>query len=79
MTFWLFALFCIIGWLWIYSVVPETKQQSLEQIQAAGIVYMPIEGEAPHAPIGLAVRKDIRSTPVRNFVALARRQAKAAS
>ena len=32
-TFWLFALFCIVGWVWVYRVVPETKQQSLEQIQ----------------------------------------------
>jgi MFS family permease len=32
-TFWLFALFCAIGWVWVWSVVPETKQQSLEQIQ----------------------------------------------
>jgi MFS transporter, SP family, galactose:H+ symporter len=33
LTFWLFALFCAIGWVWVYRVVPETKQQSLEQIQ----------------------------------------------
>ena len=33
LTFWLFALFCVIGWVWIYRVVPETKCQSLEQIQ----------------------------------------------
>ena len=33
MTFWLFALFCIIGWVWVYRAVPETKRQSLEQIQ----------------------------------------------
>jgi MFS transporter, SP family, galactose:H+ symporter len=32
-TFWLFALFCIIGWIWVFRTVPETKQQSLEQIQ----------------------------------------------
>ena len=32
-TFWLFALFCIVGWVWVYRAVPETKQQSLEQIQ----------------------------------------------
>ena len=32
-TFWLFALFCIIAWVWIYFHVPETKGQSLEQIQ----------------------------------------------
>ena len=33
MTFFLFALFCVIGWLWVYRSVPETKQQTLEQIQ----------------------------------------------
>lgn len=32
-TFCLFALFCVIGWGWVYRVVPETKRQSLEQIQ----------------------------------------------
>jgi sugar porter (SP) family MFS transporter len=33
LTFWLFALFCAIAWVWIYRAVPETKQQSLEDIQ----------------------------------------------
>ncbi len=33
-TFWLFAAFCVAGWVWIYYRVPETKGQSLEQIQA---------------------------------------------
>ncbi len=33
-TFWLFAVFCGIGWIWIYVMVPETKGQSLEQIEA---------------------------------------------
>jgi sugar porter (SP) family MFS transporter len=32
-TFWLFALFCAIAWVWIYRTVPETKRQSLEDIQ----------------------------------------------
>jgi MFS transporter, SP family, galactose:H+ symporter len=32
-TFWLFAAFSIIGWVWVYIYVPETKGQSLEQIQ----------------------------------------------
>ncbi len=33
MTFWLFAFFCIVSWVWIYLRVPETKGRSLEQIQ----------------------------------------------
>ena len=33
LTFFLFAFFCVVGWLWVYRIVPETKQQSLEQIQ----------------------------------------------
>ena len=33
-TFWLFAAFSVIGWVWVYVYVPETKGQSLEQIQA---------------------------------------------
>jgi SP family galactose:H+ symporter-like MFS transporter len=33
LTFWLFALFCVLAWVWIYFRVPETKGQSLEQIQ----------------------------------------------
>jgi sugar porter (SP) family MFS transporter len=32
-TFWLLAFFCAVGWIWIYLQVPETKRQSLEQIQ----------------------------------------------
>jgi sugar porter (SP) family MFS transporter len=32
-TFWLLAAFCALGWIWIYREVPETKGQSLEQIQ----------------------------------------------
>ena len=33
LTFWMFALFCVFAWIWIYFCVPETKGQSLEQIQ----------------------------------------------
>jgi sugar porter (SP) family MFS transporter len=33
LSFFLFAFFCVVGWLWVYRVVPETKQRSLEQIQ----------------------------------------------
>jgi len=38
------------------SIVPH----SIEQIRADGIVYVPIKGEAPLAPISPAVRKDNR-------------------
>jgi SP family galactose:H+ symporter-like MFS transporter len=34
MTFWMFAFFCGVSWVWVYFRVPETKGQSLEQIQA---------------------------------------------
>jgi DNA-binding transcriptional LysR family regulator len=54
------------------SIVP----QSLEQIRAEGAVYLGIEGQAPRAPVGLAYRRDDRSTIVRNFVGLARRVAR---
>ena len=33
LTFWLFGCFCLIGWIWIFNAVPETKGRSLEQIQ----------------------------------------------
>jgi MFS transporter, SP family, galactose:H+ symporter len=33
MTFWLFALCCLIAWIWIYRAVPETKGHTLEEIQ----------------------------------------------
>ena len=32
-TFWLFAAFSVVGWVWVYVYVPETKGLSLEQIQ----------------------------------------------
>jgi MFS family permease len=32
-TFWLFAAFSVVGCVWVYIYVPETKGQSLEQIQ----------------------------------------------
>lgn len=54
------------------SIVP----QSIEQIRADRVAYVPIRGEAPRAPIGLAFRKDERSATVRNFVALVRHQAR---
>ncbi|MCC6193825.1 MAG: MFS transporter [Burkholderiales bacterium] len=33
-TFWLFALFCVAGGIFVWHLVPETKGRSLEQIQA---------------------------------------------
>jgi SP family galactose:H+ symporter-like MFS transporter len=33
LAFWLFALLSAVGWVWVYVYVPETKGQSLEQIQ----------------------------------------------
>ena len=33
LTFFLFAFFCAAGWIWVYRIVPETKLQSLEEIQ----------------------------------------------
>lgn len=32
-TFWLFALFAVIAFVWIYKKVPETKGRTLEEIQ----------------------------------------------
>jgi SP family galactose:H+ symporter-like MFS transporter len=32
-TFWLFAFFCLVGWIWIFRTVPETKGRSLEEIE----------------------------------------------
>jgi LysR substrate binding domain len=55
------------------SVVP----QSIQQIQTEGVVFLPIEGEAPRAPISLAYRRSDHSMAVRNFVALAKRHAHA--
>ncbi|RBP15784.1 sugar porter (SP) family MFS transporter [Roseiarcus fermentans] len=33
LTFWLFALFCALGFVWVYFRVPETRGRSLEQIE----------------------------------------------
>jgi sugar porter (SP) family MFS transporter len=32
-TFWLLAVFCALGWVWIYLRVPETRGLTLEKIQ----------------------------------------------
>jgi MFS family permease len=36
MTFWLLAVFCVIGWIWIHFRVPETKGLSLEKPSDVG-------------------------------------------
>jgi MFS transporter, SP family, arabinose:H+ symporter len=33
-TFWLFALFCVIAFICVYRLLPETKGKSLEQIES---------------------------------------------
>ena len=48
--------------------------QSIQQIRAKGIVYLPIEGKVPSSPISLAYRRNDRSPAVRNFIAVARRK-----
>lgn len=32
-SFWIFAFFCVVSWIWVYRRLPETKGQSLEQIE----------------------------------------------
>jgi SP family galactose:H+ symporter-like MFS transporter len=34
-TFWMFAAFCALGLIWVYLGVPETRQRSLEEIEAS--------------------------------------------
>lgn len=50
------------------SVVPR----SVSRIGGAGVAYLPIAGDIPRAPIGLAWRRDERSAAVREFVSMAR-------
>jgi DNA-binding transcriptional LysR family regulator len=57
------------------SIVP----QSLQQIHAAGIVYVRIRGDRPRAPISLAYRRNDHSAAVRNFVALVKRKSSSSS
>jgi DNA-binding transcriptional LysR family regulator len=56
------------------SIVP----QSINQIRAEGVRYLPIEREGPRTPISLARRRSDHSPAVRNFVELARRTERAA-
>jgi DNA-binding transcriptional LysR family regulator len=50
------------------SIVP----QSVSQIQVAGVVYLPIAGDAPEAPISLAWRRHDPSPLVRRFLSTLR-------
>ncbi len=62
------SIVCLVAAGFGVSVIPK----SIEQIRADGVVYLPVKGEAPVAPIGVAYRKDDRRATVRNFVTLAR-------
>jgi SP family galactose:H+ symporter-like MFS transporter len=50
-TFWLFAFFCVVGGVWVYRGVPETKGRSLEQIEALW------SGPAPAAGVATVTAK----------------------
>jgi DNA-binding transcriptional LysR family regulator len=50
------------------SLVPA----SMRQVLSSGVVYRPIEGDAPKARMSLAYRKDDPSATVRNMIELAR-------
>jgi DNA-binding transcriptional LysR family regulator len=52
--------------------------QSTSRIQAEGVVYLSIDGDAPRALISLAHRRNDRSPAVRKFLAVARRARTAA-
>ena len=52
-TFWLFAFFCVVGGLWVYRQVPETKGRSLEQIEA---LWTPAQGGGPAARSAAAAK-----------------------
>jgi DNA-binding transcriptional LysR family regulator len=56
------------------SIVPRC----ISRIQADGVFYLSIEGDAPRAAISLAYRRDDRSVAVQNFVVVARRAAQTA-
>ena len=51
------------------SIVP----QSLSRLRLDGVIYLPIRGHRPAAPIYLAYRLDERSPTVRNLVSIVRR------
>jgi DNA-binding transcriptional LysR family regulator len=51
------------------SLVPA----SMQQVLSTGVVYRPLEGDAPRARMSLACRADDPSATVRNMLALAHR------
>jgi DNA-binding transcriptional LysR family regulator len=53
------------------SVVPE----SLRRLRTNDIAYLGLQGDAPHAGLGLASRANERSMAVKNFIAIAQRVA----
>jgi DNA-binding transcriptional LysR family regulator len=56
------------------SIVPR----SMNHILTNAVVYLPINGDAPRALLGLAYRDDDRSAAVNNFVTVARHAARLA-
>jgi len=67
----------------IVSVIPlvaaglgvSIAPRSISRIHADGVFYLSIDGNEPRSGISLAYRRDERSPAVRNFVAVARREA----
>ena len=52
-TFWLFAFFCGVSFVWILKVVPETKNRTLEEIEE-----MWVEGKGTPAEAAAAIADD---------------------
>jgi DNA-binding transcriptional LysR family regulator len=57
------------------SIAPR----STSRIHADGVFYLPIDGDEPRSRIALAYRHNERSPAVRNFAAVAQRQARTAA
>jgi DNA-binding transcriptional LysR family regulator len=70
----LVASLLMVGAGYGVAIVPR----SVNRLHVDGIGYVPIEGEGPRALVALAYRRDDASPAVRNFVAIARRLARAA-
>jgi len=63
------AIAMMVGTGFGVSIVP----QSLSQVRVGGVVYVPIDGEAPRATISLGYRRDGQSQAIRNFIAVTKR------